>query len=99
MEDPGFETRPWGEAPGTSTGRPEDPVDYRVGGTNPLLEILASAARASMGRRTGTRRMDRTPVRTGGGGCLGRLFMLLLLLLALFVILPLLLGGTLLGLF
>ena len=82
-----------------SVGPPEvDPSGYRGRVANPWAEIIAAAARAGMARRT-TERDEYEAARPRGGGCLGRLMVMLLILFALFVIVPLFLGGALLQLF
>jgi hypothetical protein len=61
-----------------------------------LLEALAYAARARSLRRARAHDVSDAPVRPAGGGCIGRLFLLTLLVAAFFLLAPLLLGGALL---
>ena len=82
---------PWGGPP------PSDAGSGRRGlGTDPfriLIGAMAAAARArSEGR--GPRSYEEAPrMRRGGGGCIGRIFMLILFLIALFLMAPLFLGA------
>lgn len=77
--------------------RPVEPLDYgaeRPGRLpNPLLELLAAAARASMARRTDAPFPVDTPAVRRRGGCLGRMLLLLMFGIAMIVLVPLLFGA------
>jgi hypothetical protein len=60
-----------------------------------LLAVLGAAARARRGRGESTGYEGYAPEPRRGGGCLGRLLMLILLLFALFLIAPIFLGALL----
>ena len=86
---------PWGggapaEDPslGDSRGARPDP-------TRLLLAIFSAAARARGSRSAPSDYEDDAPPRRRGGGCMGRLLMLALLLIGLFLIVPILLGALL----
>ena len=89
------ELGPWGteapDAPGTGRGRPSTPDPFRI-----LLGAMAAAARARSMRteRSDVEDWEPTP-RRRGGGCIGKLVMLLLILVTLFLLLPVLLGALL----
>jgi hypothetical protein len=77
---------------GPSDGFRRDPAGI-------LLEALEHAARAGSVRGVGMDEADvDAPVRASGGGCIRRLILLGLLLAAMFLLVPLLLGGALLRL-
>lgn len=79
------------------SSRPED-VSYpgsKIPTAGTLLEALAYAARArSMRKAAADDRFDE-PVRASGGGCVRRMLLLAFLVMAFFVLAPLLLGGAL----
>jgi hypothetical protein len=78
-----FDTPSLGDAP------PDRPDPSRL-----LLAILGAASRARKSRADAYSD-DYSPRRSSGGGCIGRLFMLALLLIALFLMVPIFLGALL----
>jgi hypothetical protein len=82
----------------TSTSDGDVPVGTSLPTAGALFEAFAYAARQRRIRKT---RMDDdgAPVRGSGGGCAGRLLSLALLIVAFFLLVPLLLGGVLLRIF
>jgi len=85
---------PWGG--GGPVGRPGP------GGRSPgpdlaglVAAMIGAAARGRRGRREPSAYEEAPPRRRRGGGCLGRLLMLVLLLFALFLLAPFLLGALL----
>ncbi len=90
-EDPG----PWGGrgpvgGPGPGDGRPASPDLGSL-----VAAMLGAAARSRRGRPERMGYEEAPPTRRRGGGCLGRLLMLALLLFALFLMVPILLGALL----
>ena len=67
----------------------------RVPTAGTLLEALAYAARARSMRKAAADDSSYEPVRASGGGCVRRLLLLSLLVMAIFLLAPLLLGGAL----
>ena len=84
----GSEMGPWGAGPPLEPrGAAPAPDPFRI-----LIGAMAAAARARSERAAGPE--YREPVRRrGGGGCVGRIFMLVLFLVALFLMLPIFLGA------
>lgn len=83
----GPEVGPWGAA---------DPPDRRGERPDParlLMAIFSAAARARGSRPGAYERPEYATPRRRGGGCVGRLLMLALLLLALFLLVPIFLGA------
>lgn len=81
-----WRTVPDGDAPG----------GLRRATAGTLLEALAYATRARSLRKARAHDVSDTRSRPAGGGCIGRLFLLTLLVAAFFLLAPLLLGGALL---
>ncbi|WP_324808417.1 hypothetical protein SH584_02905 [Sphingomonas sp. LY29] len=80
---------PWSAGPTAEprgTGSAHDP--FRI-----LIGAMTAAARARSERAARREYGETVPVRRGGGGCVGRIFMLVLFLVALFLMLPILLGA------
>lgn len=81
-------------SPGASGDFADEPAGPRSAISNPWLDLLAGAARASMARRASRDYADERPRRAPGGGCLRSLLLLALFLIGLFVMVPMLLGGA-----
>ncbi len=77
-------------APGTEPSGPPAPDPFRI-----LLGAVAAAARARSMRAERRDYDDLEPTRRRGGGCFGRVVMLLLFLIALFLLVPVFLGALL----
>jgi hypothetical protein len=82
----------------TSTPDGGPPTGFRIPTAGTLLEAFAYAARERRMRRARTDDAE-APARGSGGGCAGRLLSLALLLVALFLLVPIFLGGALLRMF
>jgi hypothetical protein len=95
--EPVDETAPW-ETTTSRLPRDGSRERLRIPSAGALLEAFAYAARARRIRKAETGETLDLPVRPSGGGCLGRLFLLALLLATVFLLAPLLLGGALLRL-
>ena len=93
----GDDAGPWGGGGGGPAGRPGP------GGGRPpapdlaglVAAMLGAAARSRRGRGERPAYEEPAPRRRRGGGCVGRLLMLALLLFALFLMVPVLLGALL----
>ena len=85
---------PWGPVAPTELDRDSSraaaPESWRI-----LLGAMAAAARARTESAERSSDDEIAPVRRRGGGCVGRIFMLILFLIALFLMAPLFLGALL----
>lgn len=87
--------RPGRALPGTDSFEDDASIAEREAAARRLWDLLASARRSREISAPPIRDLEDVPAPRAGGGCLGRMMLVVFLFFALFIVIPLVLGGAL----